>query len=71
MSDHFVQPDVAAFLTFLNAQPGPKMSEMSTEEARMSMVVLGSLAEADMGPLAVIRDLVDSRTSRKHSCPAI
>lgn len=57
MSDHFVQPDVAAFLTFLNAQPGPKMSEMSTEEARMSMVVLGSLAEADMGPLAVIRDL--------------
>jgi acetyl esterase len=57
MSDHFMQPDVAAFLTFLNAQPGPKMSEMSTEEARMSMVVLGSLAEADMGPLAVIRDL--------------
>ena len=57
MSDQFVKPDVGAFLTFLNAQPGPKMCEMSPPDARMSMVVLGSLAEADMGPLAVIRDL--------------
>lgn len=57
MSDQFVKPDVGAFLTFLNAQPGPKMCEMSPPDARMSMVVLGSLAEADMGPLAIIRDL--------------
>ena len=57
MSDHFAKPDVGAFLAFLNAQPGPKMCEMSPPDARMSMVVLGSLAEADMGPLAIIRDL--------------
>lgn len=57
MTTPFVRPDVAAFLAFLNAQPGPKMHEMSLADARMSMVVLGSLAEADMGPLAVIRDL--------------
>lgn len=57
MSDHRVRPDVAVFLAFLNAQLGPKVHEMSPEDARMSMVVLGSLAEADLGPLAVIRDL--------------
>ena len=57
MSDHFAKPDVGAFLAFLNAQPGPKMCEMSPPDARMSMVVLGSLAEADIGPLAIIRDL--------------
>jgi acetyl esterase len=57
MSEHYVRPDVAVFLTFLNAQPGPKMHEMSPEDARVSMVVLGSLAEADMGPLAVIRNV--------------
>lgn len=57
MTDHYVRPDVAAFLTFLNAQPGPKMHEMSPADARTSMVVLGSLAEADFGPLAATRDL--------------
>ena len=57
MSEHFIRPDVAAFLSFLNAQPGPKMHEMSIDDARLSMVLVGSLAEADIGPLAVIRDL--------------
>lgn len=57
MSEHFIRPDVAAFLSFLNAQPGPKMHEMLIDDARLSMVLVGSLAEADIGPLAVIRDL--------------
>ena len=57
MSEHFIRPDVAAFLSFLNAQPGSKMHEMSIDDARLSMVLVGSLAEADIGPLAVIRDL--------------
>lgn len=56
MSEPFIRPDVAAFLSFLNAQPGPKMHEMSIDDARLSMVLVGSLAEADIGPLAVIRN---------------
>jgi acetyl esterase len=57
MSDPFVRPDVAMFLAFLNSQPGPKMHELSATEARQMMVVMASLAEEELGELAVVRDL--------------
>jgi acetyl esterase len=57
MSDPFVRPDVAAFLAFLNAQPGPKMQEVSPAEARQMMLVMGQLAETPVGELAVERDI--------------
>ncbi len=57
MSNPYVRPDVQAFLTFLNAQPGPKMHELSPADARQMMVMMGPIAEEDRGPLAVHRDL--------------
>ena len=48
------RPDVAAFLQFLNAVPGPKMHELSPEAARMTMVAMRSVAEVPTGDLAVI-----------------
>ncbi len=57
MSDHYVRPDVSGFLAFLNAQPGPKTHEVSFAEARRMMVAMMQIAEAELGELAVIRDL--------------
>jgi acetyl esterase len=57
MTEPFVRPDVATFLAFLNAQPGPKMHELSASDARMMMVVMGSMAEEALGDLSIIRDL--------------
>ena len=53
MSDHFVRPDVQALLDMLNAQPGPKMHELSATEARGMMTVMGAMAEEELGDLAV------------------
>lgn len=58
MSDTpFVRPDVAAFLAFLNAQEGPKMSEVTPDEARDMMRAMGAVAELPTGDIAVTRDL--------------
>lgn len=57
MSDHSNRPDVAAFLAFLNSQPGPKMHEMSPPDARQMMAMMGQLAEEPVGDLAIIRDI--------------
>lgn len=57
MTDHYVRPDVAAFLQFLNSVPGPKMHEMSAPEAREMMRTMGSVAELPVGDLAIIRDI--------------
>lgn len=57
MTEHYVRPDVATFLAFLNSQPGPKMQEVSPAEARQMMLVMGQLAEEPVGELAVVRDL--------------
>ncbi|MEQ1549982.1 alpha/beta hydrolase [Sphingorhabdus sp.] len=57
MSTHFVRPDVQALLDMLNAQPGPKMHELSATEARGMMTVMGAMAEEELGDLAVVRDL--------------
>ena len=57
MTEPYVRPDVAMFLTFLNSQPGPKMWEVSAPEARAMMTVMAQLAEEPVGDLAVVRDL--------------
>ncbi len=57
MSEHFVRPDVAGFLTFLNAQPGPKTHEVSAPEARIMMAMMAQLAEEPLGTLAIVRDM--------------
>ncbi len=57
MSAPYVRPDVAAFLAFLNAQPGPQIHEASADDARTMMTMTGLLAEEELGDLAVIRDI--------------
>jgi acetyl esterase len=51
------RPDVNAFLTFLNSVPGPKMHELPPEAARLSMMAMRAVADVEVGPLAVIKDL--------------
>ncbi len=57
MSDHFVRPDVRAFLDFLNNLPGQKAFEVPLAEARNMMHASRHVADAPVGELAVIRDL--------------
>jgi acetyl esterase len=54
----FVRPDVAMFLGFLNAVPGPKFWEVPASEARAMTAAMRDVADAPVGELAVIRDLV-------------
>ena len=51
------RPDVTAFLTFLNAVPGPKVHELPPVAARAAMVAMRAVAELPVGDLAIIRDL--------------
>jgi acetyl esterase len=53
---HYIRPDVAAFLTFLNAQEGPKMNELPPEGARQMMLALGKVADAPRGEIAKVED---------------
>jgi acetyl esterase len=53
----FVRPDVALFLQFLNAVPGPKFWEVTVEEARTITAAMRDVADAPVGDLAVIRDI--------------
>jgi acetyl esterase len=57
LTEPFVRPDVRAFLDFLNALPGPRSHEVSPAEARAMMARSRQVADADVGELAVIRDL--------------
>jgi acetyl esterase len=57
MTDHFIRPDVAMFLEFLNSVPGPKMHELPAPQARAMMVAMRDVADAPVGELAVIRNL--------------
>ena len=57
MTTPFVRPDVAVFLNFLNNVPGPKMHEVTPDDARAQMRMMGLVAELPVGDLAVIRDL--------------
>ena len=73
----YVRPDVALFLQFLNAVPGPRFWEVSAEDARIMTAAMRDVADAPVGELAVIRDIAipgpagsmpariyDSRTDR-------
>ena len=53
----FVRPDVALFLQFLNAVPGPKFWEVSADEARAITTAMRDVADAPVGELAVMRDI--------------
>jgi acetyl esterase len=53
----YVRPDVAQFLAFLESSGGPELTSLPLPEARTGYVALGTMAEADPRPLAVIRDL--------------
>lgn len=57
MTEPYTRPDTHAFLTFLNALPGPKTHEMTPPDARRAMVMMRDVADAPVGDLAVIRDL--------------
>jgi acetyl esterase len=57
MTHVFVRSDVTAFLQFVNAQPGPKMHEVSALEARMMMTLTGQIAELPIGEIAVVKDI--------------
>ncbi len=56
-SPPYVRADVAMFLQFLNAVPGPKFYEVEAEEARAMTAAMRDAADAPVGELAVIRDI--------------
>lgn len=53
----YVRPDVALFLQFLNAVPGPKFWEVPADDARAMTAAMRDVADAPVGQLAVIRDI--------------
>ncbi|MEM9500911.1 MAG: alpha/beta hydrolase [Pseudomonadota bacterium] len=59
MSDTpFIRPDMKAFLDALAAMDGPKIAEMTLEEARAGYGALHAMADRPARELAVIRDAV-------------
>ena len=52
-----IRPDMKAFLDALAAMNGPKIADMTLEEARASYVTLHGMADRPARDLAVIRDL--------------
>ncbi len=58
MTEHYVRPDVKAFLAMLNAMPGPKMHEAGLDVARAQYVQMRDMVDPPIGELAEIRDLV-------------
>lgn len=57
MTDHYVRPDVRAFLDFLNAAGAPPISQLSPAEARESYMAMKVIGDLDVRELAVVRDL--------------
>lgn len=59
MSDNapFIRPDMKAFIDAMAAMNGPKIIDMTLEEARASYVALHGMADRPARELAVIRDL--------------
>jgi acetyl esterase len=57
MTEPYVRPDVRRFLDYLATVPGPKMHEVGAVAAREAMLASRSLVDADVGELAVIRDI--------------
>lgn len=57
MTEPYVRPDVKAFLALLNAMPGPKLHELTPEQARAQYVQMRDLVDPPVGDLAEVRDL--------------
>lgn len=57
MSDPYVRPDVRAFLDYYNRLPGPRAHEVGPREAREMIRAARHVSDAEVGELAVIRDL--------------
>ena len=53
----FVRPDVATFLDYLNAMPGPRTHEMEPPAARQVYRAMKDVADPPVGELATITDL--------------
>lgn len=51
-----VRPDVAAFLAYLNSQPGPSMEEIGVDASREMIRGLGQAADAPRGEIAKVED---------------
>lgn len=58
MTEPYTRPDVAQFLAFLNALPGPKTHELPPAAARAVYVASKDVVDLPTGDLAVMRDLV-------------
>ena len=80
----FIRPDMKAFLDMMAQVNGPKLVDMTLEEARASYQALHNLADRPARALPVIRDLVcpgpagdiplrlyDARESREGPTPVI
>ncbi|MEA3064302.1 MAG: acetyl esterase [Sphingomonadales bacterium] len=57
MSDPYVRPDVRTFLDYYNALPGPRAHQAGPNQARAMILASRHVADAEVGELAVIRDL--------------
>jgi acetyl esterase len=57
MSDPYVRPDVRLFLDYYNKLPGPRAHEVGPNQARAMILASRHVADAEVGELAVIRDL--------------
>lgn len=57
MTEPYVRPDVKAFLAMLNAVPGPKMHQMTPEQARAQYVQMRDLVDPPIGELGDMRDI--------------
>ncbi len=57
MSDPYVRPDVAGFLGFLKAMPGPKMHELDPASARAQYLTMKEVADPPIGALGALLDL--------------
>lgn len=56
MTDHYVRPDVKAFLDFLAAAGAPPMSQQSPAEARAAFMMMKAIGDLEGRALAVVRD---------------
>ncbi len=57
MSDPYVRPDVRLFLDYYNRLPGPRAHQVGPNQARTMILASRHVADAEVGELAVIRDL--------------
>lgn len=80
----YIRPDMKAFLDMMAQVNGPKLADMTLEEARASYVAMHNLADRPARALPVIRDLAcpgpageiplrlyDARESRDGATPVI